>query len=196
MKYFLALLFSFSLLAPAFAGGPNTPKGAAGITMQKGAAGTSVPKGDEKITWYTLEQAQDLNKKQPRKIFIDMYTDWCGWCKVMDKKTFTQPGIAKYINENFYAVKLNAEQTSSIIFKGQVYKYNPDRRTHDVVYALVSGQFGYPTTIYLDEKLTVLQHISSYLEPGQLDPILHYFAENAYKKQPYDQFEKGFKSNL
>jgi thioredoxin-related protein len=180
MKTLLTLLLGFCLVAQAQAGGPSA---------------TTAPAGD-KITWYSLEQAQELSKKNPRKIFIDMYTDWCGWCKVMDRKTFSQPGIAKYINENFYAVKLNAEQTENIIYKGQVFKYNPDRRTHDVVYSLVSGQFGYPTTIYLDERLNVLQHISSYLEPKQLDPILHYYAENAYKKQPYEVFEKGFKSNL
>jgi thioredoxin-related protein len=177
MKTLLALALLLLPLAPVRATGPT--------------AGA-----DEKITWYTLEQAQELNKKHPRKVFIDMYTDWCGWCKVMDKKTFSVPAVAKYINENFYAVKLNAEQKENIIFKGQVFTFNAERRTHDIVFSLVSGQFGYPTTIYLDEKLNVLQHISSYLEPKQLEPILHFYAENAYKKKPYDQFEKEFKSGL
>jgi thioredoxin-related protein len=181
MKHLLAFALFLSCLAPVFATGPG-----------KGAK----PAKEDKIQWYTLEQAQELQKKAPKKIFIDMYTDWCGWCKVMDRKTFSVPGIARYINQNYYAVKLNAEQTENIIFKGQVYKFNQGRGTHDVVFALVSGQFGYPTTVYLDEKLNVLQHISSYLEPSQLDPILHFYGENIYKKKPYEQFQKEFKSTL
>jgi thioredoxin-related protein len=160
------------------------------------AVGPAAPQRADKITWYTLEQAQALAKKNPRKIFIDMYTNWCGWCKVMDRKTFSVPGIAKYVNENFYAVKLNAEQTQNIIFKGQVFSFNQNRGTHNIVFELVEGQFGYPTTIYLDEKLNVLQHISSYLEPAQLDPILHFYGENAYKKTEYEDFAKGYKSTL
>jgi thioredoxin-related protein len=181
MKTLLAFALLFLSLAPAGATGPQAPQ-----------TGTK----DDKIVWYTLEQAQELSKKKPKKIFIDMYTDWCGWCKVMDRKTFSVPAIAKYITENYYAVKLNAEQTQNIIFRGQVYKFNANRGTHDVVFAMVSGQFGYPTTIYLDEKLNVLQHISSYLEPTQLDPILHFYAENAYKKVAYEQFQKEYKSTL
>lgn len=179
MKALLSLALALLTLAPVRAGGPAT-----------------APKEESGITWYTLEQAQELNKKKPRKIFIDMYTDWCGWCKVMDKKTFTNPAIADYINKHYYAVKLNAEQRQSIIFRGQVYNFNAQRGAHDVVFAMVTGQFGYPTTIYLDEKLNVLQHISSYLEPKQLDPILHFYGDNAYKKTPWEQFEKEYKTTL
>jgi len=190
MRIPLAFALFFLVLHTALAGGPSA---LAPSALAPPALATAKAPATDKIIWYTLEQAQELAKKNPKKIFIDMYTDWCGWCKVMDKKTFSQPGIAKYVNENFYAVKLNAEQTDNIIFKGQVYSFNKERRTHDVVFSLVSGQLGYPTTVYLDEKLNVLTHISSFLEPKQLDPILHYYAENAYKKQPYEQFERTYK---
>ncbi len=183
MKALLTLALAMLTLAPALAGGPTQPL-------------TVTPQADEKVTWYTLEQAQELAKKKPKKIFIDVYTDWCGWCKVMDKKTFSQPGIAKYLNEHYYPVKLNAEQTANIIFRGQVYGFNQARGTHDVVFALISGQFGYPTTVYLDEKLNVLQHISSYLDPKQFEPIIRFYGENAYKKTPWEQYQKTFKSGL
>ena len=63
-----------------------------------------------KIKWLTIEQAYALNQKEPRKMVIDVYTDWCGWCKVMDRETFSKPAIAEFVNKNYYAVKLNAEQ--------------------------------------------------------------------------------------
>ena len=53
------------------------------------------------VKWYSLEEAVALQKKKPKKIFIDMYTDWCGWCKRMDATTFTDPAVSAYLNENF-----------------------------------------------------------------------------------------------
>ena len=64
---------------------------------------------ESKVKWYTFEEAVELNKAEQRKIFIDVYTDWCGWCKKMDATTFNSPEIAKILNEEYYAVKFDAE---------------------------------------------------------------------------------------
>ncbi len=61
------------------------------------------------VKWYSFEQAVKLNKQNPKKIFIDVYTDWCGWCKRMDKVTFSNPVIAKYLNK-YYITLLNLMQ--------------------------------------------------------------------------------------
>ncbi|MGL4598391.1 MAG: thioredoxin family protein, partial [Bacteroidia bacterium] len=71
------------------------------------------------IHWYTLEEAQALSDKEPRKLFVDMYTSWCGWCKVMDANTFANPTIAKYMNEHYYCVKFDAETRDTVVFNGQ-----------------------------------------------------------------------------
>ena len=81
--------------------------------------GSAGQENNEKVKWYTFEEAVDLSKNNPKKLFIDVYTDWCGWCKRMDQNTFTHPVIAKYLNENFYAVKFNAESTKPIDFTGK-----------------------------------------------------------------------------
>lgn len=74
------------------------------------------------IKWLSLEQADSLHKIQPKPLFIDVYTDWCGWCKRMDASTFQDPTIAAYLNSNFYPVKLNAETQKEINFNGKLYK--------------------------------------------------------------------------
>src|SRR5580700_4172641 len=61
------------------------------------------------IKWMSLSDADKLNQgPKKKKIFVDIYTDWCGWCKRLDATTYQDPKVVKYVNDNFYAVKLNA----------------------------------------------------------------------------------------
>ena len=80
------------------------------------------------IKWLSLQEADSLYQKNPKPIFIDVYTDWCGWCKRMDATTFQDDNIAQYLNTNFYPVKLDAETNESIRFQGKKY-YNSQKET-------------------------------------------------------------------
>ncbi|WP_034257500.1 thioredoxin family protein [Adhaeribacter aquaticus] len=142
----------------------------------------------EKIKWVTLEEAAALSKKEPRKMVVDVYTDWCGWCKVMDKKTFTDPEIAKYVNKHFYAVKLDAEGKAPITVNGKMYKYNEQYRTHEAALALLKGQLSYPTTVYLDERMAIITPVPGYLDVPNFKTLLKYFAENHYKNKSFQDY--------
>ena len=123
----------------------------------------------DKIQWYTLEEAMKANKKNPKKLFIDFYTDWCGWCKVMDNKTFTDAQVINYMNENFYAVKFNAEQKEAITFKGKEYQFlNAGKRgIHSFAYETLDRTASYPSFVILDEKLNKHGIIKGYRTPEQ-----------------------------
>lgn len=153
-------------------------------------------KDEAKIEWLDIEEAVKRAKKKRKKILIDVYTDWCGWCKVMDKKTFSHPAIAQYINDNFYAVKMNAEKRDNIIFNDQVYTFNEQGRSHNLAITLLSGQMSYPSVVYLDEKLKVIQAVPGFHEAKEYDAILHFFAENKYKKEKWEEFKAEFKSAI
>lgn len=120
------------------------------------------------IKWFTLEEALAAQEKNDKKIFIDMYTDWCKWCKVMDQKTFTDREVIQYMNDNFYAVKFNAEQKEAITFKGKKYDFvkNGRRGIHRLAYELMEGSASYPSFVLLDKNLDRLGYIKGYKAPA------------------------------
>lgn len=151
-----------------------------------------------KVKWYTFEEAVELSKKNPKKLFIDVYTDWCGWCKKMDKGTFTHPVIARYLNENYYAVKLDAESTEPIEFAGTTFvnKGKESSNTHQLAIALLQGKMSYPSIAYMNEDLQLLTAVPGYHTPDGLEPILSYFAKDSYKSMGWSDFQASFVSKI
>lgn len=158
------------------------------------------PPPDDTIKWYTFEEAFELNKKNPKKIFIDVYTDWCGWCKKMDANTFKNKDIARIMNKYFYAVKLDAEMKTPVKMDTVTF-VNRDptnkKSTHDLANALLNGQMSYPSTVYLDEKFAMLSAaVPGYQTPESIEPILIFLGENHFTNTKWEDFTKTFKSTL
>ena len=122
------------------------------------------------LTWYDFENAVKANKKANKKILVDVYTSWCGWCKVMDRQTFTDPDVVDYLNENFVLVKFNAETKDPIDFKGQTYNFKPmgRRGANGLAVQLLNGRLGYPTLVYLDSDFNKIKASPGFKRPEQL----------------------------
>jgi thioredoxin-related protein len=153
---------------------------------------------DTQVKWYTVEEAEKLSKEKPRKWLIDVYTDWCGWCKKMDKETFNHPVIAEYINENYYAVKLNAESRESITFNGTTYKYRQEgnRGYQELAVGLLNGQMSFPSIAYLNNELQLLGAVPGYKTPQSIEPLLNYIVEEKYTSQSLADYQKTFQSKI
>ena len=152
-----------------------------------------------KVKWYSFEEAYKLNKKKPRKIFIDVFTDWCGWCKKMDAETFTHPVIVKYMNKTFYCVKFDAERKDTIIIDGVTFvNPNPNgrRTSHQLAVELLKGKMSYPSYVFLNEKSQWLTVIPGYQQAKDFESVIHYFGDDAYQKTPWEDYKTTFSGEI
>lgn len=148
--------------------------------------------GIEKLQWLTLSEAETRLAGEKKDIIIDLYTDWCGWCKVMDKNTYSNQNVIQYLHEKFYPVKLNAETKDVVAWRGQQFKYNERYRVNDYAIHLTGGQLSYPSTIILPADGSAPQVIPGYLKPADMELILKYFGEGHFGKTPFETYRKNF----
>lgn len=148
------------------------------------------------VNWLTFEEAVERSKKEKRKIFIDVYTDWCGWCKVMDKKTFNEPEVARVLNEKYYPVKFNAEQREDVTFNGTTFKFIEygNRGTHQLAAALLSNELSYPSVVFLNEDFAILHILKGYRKAPEFHKIAEFIGGDHYKTSKMDDWEAGYKS--
>lgn len=157
----------------------------------------------QEINWISLEEAVALQKETPKKIIMDAYTNWCGPCKILDKKTFHNADVVKYINDNYYAVKFNAEGNTDINFKDRVFtnpQYKEDlanRRNSAHEFSRFLKIRAYPTIVFLDEVGDLIAPIVGYKTPTQLELYLKLFKADDYKalssQEAFNEYHAAFK---
>ena len=132
---------------------------------------------DGELNWITIEDAQTLNNKGEKYFLVDVYTDWCVWCKVMDKKTFTNEEVKSFLNDHFYVVKFNAEQKEPLDFRGKTYEWKSAGKRGVNMFAveLLNGRLSYPSLVIMDENLQKLRVVPGYKTPEQLMELLKGF---------------------
>ncbi|MEO5649106.1 MAG: DUF255 domain-containing protein [Ginsengibacter sp.] len=151
------------------------------------------PTVKEKINWLSIEEVNVKMGTESRPVLIDLFTNWCYWCKVMDKKTYNRSEVISYINEHFYAVKINAESKQTIEWNNKNYYYNAENKMNDFALYVTNGQLSFPTTVIFPEIKKEPAAISGFMEAKEIEPILKYFGEGKYKTQNFKEFSKTFK---
>jgi len=144
----------------------------AGSNMNNGES------GELKWTNYTdgMKQAAAANKK----VLVDVYTDWCGWCKKMEKDTYSDESVKNYLMENYILVKLNAESDTKEFVGDEEYSQADIARAYHVN--------GYPTTIFLTSNGESITSVPGYMKPDEFMKVLKYIGEDYYKKMGYQDY--------
>lgn len=155
------------------------------ISKQASPAGTS---------WISLEKAEEQFSRQKKPILIDLYTNWCGWCRVMDKKTYANKNVAAYLNDKFYPVKVNAESRKELKFMGRTFHFNDRYNTNELALFLTNNQLSYPTTIIIPVN-GAPQIIPGYMEPADFEVILKYFGEGKFGRESFDKYRAAFRTS-
>ncbi|MEZ4859442.1 MAG: thioredoxin family protein [Flavobacteriaceae bacterium] len=156
----------------------------------------------QEIKWMSMNEALEAQAKSPKKIFVDMYTVWCGPCKMLDKNTFSNPDVAAFINKNFYPVKFNAEGNDTVTYKGKVYEnpsYDPakaNKRNSAHQFSRFMGINAYPTVIFIDENGNLINRVKGYRTPQQLEVFLKLFGTDLWKnintQEAYQEYVDNF----
>ena len=160
----------------------------------------------QEIQWMTLNEALIAQKTEPKKILIDVYTVWCGPCKLLDRNTFGHPGVAAFINQHFYPVKFNAEGDSEVNYRFKKYRnpgYDPakaKRRNSVHEFSRYLGVRAYPTVVFLDETGGLIKSIRGYRTPPQIELFLRFFGTDLWREirtqEAYDQYVVNFKPSF
>ena len=150
------------------------------------AAGNTLTAGDKsKLQWYSFEQGVAEAKKANKKMLVDVYTDWCGWCKKMDSDTYTNAGVASYLRDKYILVKLNAESSTKQNYNGKEYTERE-----------LAGEFGvsgYPTTLFFKSDGTGITAVPGYADAASFKTILSFIAEDRYLNTKFEDYAKAHK---
>jgi len=135
------------------------------------------------LTWMSFNDGLANAKKINKKVLVDVYTDWCGWCKKMDKETYGDGGIRAYLNKHYIAVKLDAESSSKVNYRGETYTQQ------DLAGAF--GVTGYPSIIFLQPNGEPITVYPGYADAEKFKGVLSFIAEDHYKTTKFQDYLKS-----
>ena len=145
------------------------------------------------VKWHTIDEAATTQIGQ-RLYFVDFYTSWCGYCKKMDRETFSDATVAKILNRYYFPVKFNAEGQQTVKWFGKT--YNPTNQGRNRQHEFARGLQGYPSFVLYRPDGTPIQAIPGFYPAKDFVVILWYFASGDCDRYPFDRYQKIFDQEI
>ncbi len=134
----------------------------------------AIAQEEQSVRWLSFEELEDSLSVKPKKVFIDFYTDWCTYCRKMDRVVFTNPEVIDVLNNQYYAVRFDAESNSHVTFSGHLLINDQFGKTRKPIHqigqllALRAGNFVAPTMVLLNEEFKVASRYFEYMDSKEL----------------------------
>ncbi len=132
------------------------------------------------VQWVSYEEAVRLSGTSGKKLLVDLYTDWCTWCKKMDAEVYTAPDVRAQITKHFIPVKLNAESSDPLEFKGSAMT--------KAQFSRAVGVTGFPSTLFLTEGQDPITLVPGFIPAERFSLILEYIGDDHYTNIPFETF--------
>ena len=126
------------------------------------------------VSWISFEQLDDSLADHPKKVFIKFYTDWCTYCRKMDRVVYTKPKVIELLNREYYAVRFDAETEAEIKFGNLTFSNAEVGKSRTPVHQIAKllatrdGEFVAPTMVVLDEEFQVSARYFEYMDRNRL----------------------------
>lgn len=132
------------------------------------------------LEWLSFDEAMLRAEREDKHVLMDVYTDWCGWCKTMDAKTYGDSRVTGYLNERFILIKLNPETDGNVTYKGKTYSAG--------YFSQAIGVNGYPATAFFESNADMVTLVPGYVEADEFLRILEYISDKYYLKMSFPDF--------
>jgi thioredoxin-related protein len=172
----LAAAFLLSTTAGPAAATKVIRTGPGGTTTTKSAAGSGP-------NWRSWDEGLRESASSRRPVVVDVYTDWCGWCKRMDRDVYARADVRDYLDKRFVSIKLNAESRANGTYEGKT-------QTSRAL-AQRFGVNGYPTTVFLKQGGDHLVNVSGYIPAERFLKILRFIGDGHMDRgTSWEDYEK------
>jgi thioredoxin-related protein len=128
------------------------------------------------INWMNYEDGVKLAKEQNKQILIDFSTAWCGYCKKMDRETFTNTSVIEYVNSNFVAIRVDGDSKREFEIDG--FSTTEKKLTSEMY-----GVRGYPTFWFLESDGSKIGKQPGYQPAQGFLELLSFVSERKYLEQ-------------
>jgi thioredoxin-related protein len=191
MKYAF-ILMAFMLVACANEQANNTPIQSRSIEQMSAREaqllGLDKASEESQFIWagpkiHSMEEAQILAASDGKKILVDVYTVWCGYCRKMAAETYPNAAVKQKVDEYFHLVRLDAEGSKDITFNGEVMKESE--------LAAILGVASFPTTIFIQPDGEPLGMQPGFMEASMFGNLLGFVGSDAFRTRSFEDYVRN-----
>jgi len=132
--------------------------------------------------WLPYNEGLLKAEKETKHVLIYFYTNECGWCKKMEKETYSNEEVKEILSDKFVAIKINAKSENKVVENGK----EISERKLATLYQIS----GYPTTWFLESNHNRIAPLPGYVSTEQFIPVIKYIGEGWYKSISFEEYLK------